>query len=179
MTGLYPDTDRIIRDRRRRHRWRNLGNRPSRGPVFAVHQSDATARTRMDGLEQGHAMGKSGLIGPRQGRRPVDEAQAEGAGDRVPEGLRAVRNTSPMCGKQHLPGPALSRQLTCRSWKAFFPLTAISDVSTLKELAKALEAPRSSAGLQEGAGRTPRLADIHESIDEAGVLPAAPARALN
>lgn len=156
MTGLYPETDRIIEiavvvtDAQ-------LGNRIE-GPVFAVHQSDA-ALDAMDAWNKG-THGKSGLI-DRVKASVVDEAQAQA---QVIEFLQrfVAKNTSPMCGNSicqdrrflanHMP------QL-----EAFFHYRNL-DVSTLKELAKRWK-PGILAGFKKAQAHT-ALADIHESIDE-------------
>ena len=156
MTGLYPETDRIIEiavvvtDAQ-------LGNRIE-GPVFAVHQSDA-ALDAMDAWNKG-THGKSGLI-DRVKASVVDEAQAQA---QVIEFLKRFvpKNTSPMCGNSicqdrrflanHMP------QL-----EAFFHYRNL-DVSTLKELAKRWK-PGILAGFKKAQAHT-ALADIHESIDE-------------
>src|SRR3982751_3005524 len=72
MTGLYPDRDRIIEIA-------VVVTDPQltvrvEGPVFAVHQSDATLDA-MDAWNKG-THGKSGLI-DRVKASAVDEAQAE------------------------------------------------------------------------------------------------------
>ena len=156
MTGLYPETDRIIEiavvvtDAQ-------LGIRIE-GPVFAVHQSDA-ALDAMDAWNKG-THGKSGLI-DRVKASVVDEAQAQA---QVIEFLKRFvpKNTSPMCGNSicqdrrflanHMP------QL-----EAFFHYRNL-DVSTLKELAKRWK-PGILAGFKKAQAHT-ALADIHESIDE-------------
>jgi oligoribonuclease len=156
MTGLYPDTDRIIEiavvvtDAQ-------LANRIE-GPVFAVRQSDA-ALDAMDAWNKG-THGKSGLI-ERVKASVVDEAQAEA---QVIEFLKQYvpKNTSPMCGNSicqdrrflanHMP-----------ALEAFFHYRNL-DVSTLKELAKRWK-PAILAGFKKAQAHT-ALADIHESIDE-------------
>ena len=156
MTGLYPDTDRIIEiavvvtDAQ-------LGNRVE-GPVFAVRQSDA-ALDAMDAWNKG-THGRSGLI-DRVKASTVDEASAS---SQVIEFLKQYvpKNTSPMCGNSicqdrrflaiHMP------QL-----EAFFHYRNL-DVSTLKELAKRWK-PDILAGFKKAQAHT-AMADIHESIDE-------------
>jgi oligoribonuclease len=156
MTGLSPENDRIIEiavvvtDAQ-------LGNRVE-GPVFAVHQSDATLDA-MDAWNKG-THGKSGLI-DRVKASTVDEASAAA---QVIDFLKLYvpKNTSPMCGNSicqdrrflaiHMP------QL-----EAFFHYRNL-DVSTLKELAKRWK-PEILAGFKKAQAHT-ALADIHESIDE-------------
>jgi oligoribonuclease len=156
MTGLYPDTDRIIEiavvvtDPNLNHR--------TEGPVFAVHQSDA-ALDAMDAWNKG-THGKSGLI-DRVKASTVDEASAEA---QVIEFLKRYvpKSASPMCGNSicqdrrflanHMP-----------KLEAFFHYRNL-DVSTLKELAKRWK-PEILAGFKKAQAHT-ALADIHESIEE-------------
>ncbi len=156
MTGLYPDTDRIIEiavvvtDAQ-------LGNRIE-GPVFAVHQSDATLDA-MDAWNKG-THGKSGLI-DRVKASAVDEAQAEA---QVIEFLRGFvpKNTSPMCGNSICQDRRFLANYMPKL-EAFFHYRNV-DVSTLKELAKRWK-PELLAGFKKAQAHT-ALADIHESIDE-------------
>jgi oligoribonuclease len=156
MTGLYPDTDRIIEiavvvtDAQ-------LGNRIE-GPVFAVHQSDATLDA-MDAWNKG-THGRSGLI-DRVKASVVDEAQAEA---QVIEFLKGFvpKNTSPMCGNSI----CQDRRFLANYMPAlegFFHYRNL-DVSTLKELAKRWK-PEILTGFKKAQAHT-ALADIHESIDE-------------
>jgi len=156
MTGLDPARDRIIEvavvvtDA--------MVTRRVEGPVFAIHQSDATLDA-MDAWNKG-THGRSGLI-DRVKASTLDEAAAEAQlvawlARYVPAGK------SPMCGnsicqdRRFLANgmPALER---------FFHYRNL-DVSTLKELA-----PRWKPALLDGfkkAQAHTALADIHESIDE-------------
>jgi oligoribonuclease len=156
MTGLFPDTDRIIEiavvvtDP-------NLGNRIE-GPVFAIHQSDA-ALDAMDAWNKG-THGKSGLI-DRVKASTVDEAQAEAE---VIEFLKQYvsKGKSPMCGNSI----CQDRRFLARTMpklEDFFHYRNL-DVSTLKELAKRWK-PAILAGFKKAQART-ALADITESIDE-------------
>jgi oligoribonuclease len=156
MTGLYPDRDRIIEiavvvtDPQ-------LSVRVE-GPVFAVHQSDATLDA-MDAWNKG-THGKSGLI-DRVKASIVDEAHAAA---QVIEFLKGYvgAGKSPMCGNSicqdrrflanHMP-----------SLESFFHYRNL-DVSTLKELARRWK-PELMAGFKKAQAHT-ALADIHESIDE-------------
>ena len=156
MTGLDPDTDRIIEiavvvtDA-------NLGSRVA-GPVFAIHQSDATL-DGMDAWNKG-THGRSGLI-DRVKASTVDEAQAEAL---VIEFLQRLvpKGRSPMCGNSI----CQDRRFLARTMprlEAFFHYRNL-DVSTLKELARRWK-PDIMAGFRKAQAHT-ALADIEESIDE-------------
>ena len=156
MTGLYPDTDRIIEiavvvtDP-------DLGTRVE-GPVFAIHQSDATLDA-MDAWNKG-THGRSGLI-DRVRASTVDEAAAEAA---VIAWLKTYvpKGKSPMCGNSI----CQDRRFLAKDMPAledFFHYRNL-DVSTLKELAKRWN-PGILAGFKKAQAHT-ALADIHESIDE-------------
>ncbi|MEO6408681.1 MAG: oligoribonuclease [Burkholderiaceae bacterium] len=156
MTGLYPDTDRIIEvavvvtDAR-------LGQRTP-GPVFAVHQNDATLDA-MDAWNKG-THGRSGLI-ERVRASTLDEAQIEA---QVIEFLQRFvpKNASPMCGNSI----CQDRRFLARTMpklEAFFHYRNL-DVSTLKELARRWK-PDILGGFKKAQAHT-ALADIHESIDE-------------
>ena len=156
MTGLFPDTDRIIEiavvvtDP-------HLGNRVE-GPVLAVHQSDATLDA-MDAWNKG-THGKSGLI-DRVKASTVSEAQAEAV---VIEFLKAFvpRGKSPMCGNSICQDRRFLAR-TMPNLEAFFHYRNL-DVSTLKELAKRWK-PEIISGIKKAQAHT-ALADVHESIDE-------------
>ncbi|MBP6776328.1 MAG: oligoribonuclease [Piscinibacter sp.] len=156
MTGLFPDTDRIIEIA-------VVVTDPLlavriEGPVFAIHQSDATLDA-MDAWNKG-THGRSGLI-DRVKASAIDEAAAE---SRVIEWLKQYvpAGKSPMCGnsicqdRRFLASgmPALER---------FFHYRNL-DVSTLKELARRWK-PSILDGFKKAQAHT-ALADIHESIDE-------------
>lgn len=156
MTGLYPDTDRIIEiavvvtDAQ-------LTQRVA-GPVFAIHQSDA-ALDAMDAWNKG-THGRSGLI-ERVKASEVDEASAQA---QVIEFLKRYvpRNKSPMCGNSI----CQDRRFLANympTLESFFHYRNL-DVSTLKELAKRWK-PEILAGFKKAQAHT-ALADIHESIDE-------------
>ncbi len=156
MTGLYPDTDRIIEiavvvtDPNLNHR--------TEGPVFAVHQSDA-ALDAMDAWNKG-THGKSGLI-DRVKASTVDEASAEA---QVIEFLKRFvpKSASPMCGNSICQDRRFLANYMPRL-EAFFHYRNL-DVSTLKELAKRWK-PEILAGFKKAQAHT-ALADIHESIEE-------------
>jgi oligoribonuclease len=156
MTGLYPDTDRIIEVA-------VVVTDPTlavriQGPVFAIHQSDATLDA-MDAWNKG-THGKSGLI-DRVKASAVDEAMAEA---QVIEFLRQYvpKGKSPMCGNSI----CQDRRFLARTMpklEAFFHYRNL-DVSTLKELAKRWK-PTILTGFKKAQAHT-ALADIHESIEE-------------
>ena len=156
MTGLFPDTDRIIEvaivitDP-------ELAIRVE-GPVFAIHQSDATLDA-MDAWNKG-THGRSGLI-DRVKASTVDEAQAESAlvewmAQYVPKGK------SPMCGNTI----CQDRRFLARTMprlEGFFHYRNL-DVSTLKELARRWK-PELASGFKKHQKHT-ALADIVESVEE-------------
>ncbi|MCI3205796.1 MULTISPECIES: oligoribonuclease [Pandoraea] len=156
MTGLQPDSDRIIEvavvvtD--------SALTRRIEGPVFAIHQSDAV----LDGMDDWNKSthGRSGLI-DRVKASPVDEASAEA---QLIEFLNQYvpPNKSPMCGNSI----CQDRRFMARympKLEAFFHYRNL-DVSTLKELCRRWE-PTVYKGFTKRAAHT-ALADIHESIDE-------------
>ncbi|MBX3604999.1 MAG: oligoribonuclease [Piscinibacter sp.] len=156
MTGLLPDRDRIIEiavvvtDAQ-------LGCR-TEGPVFAVHQSDATLDA-MDAWNKG-THGRSGLI-DRVKASTVDEAAAQA---QVIEFLKRYvpAGKSPMCGNSI----CQDRRFLANympDLEAFFHYRNL-DVSTLKELARRWK-PAVLDGFKKAQAHT-ALADIHESIDE-------------
>ena len=156
MTGLYPDTDRIIEiavivtDA-------HLNNRVE-GPVFAIHQSDA-ALDAMDAWNKG-THGKSGLI-DRVKASTVDEASAEA---QVIDFLKRYvpKGKSPMCGNSICQDRRFLAK-TMPKLEDFFHYRNL-DVSTLKELAKRWK-PAILPGFKKAQAHT-ALADITESIDE-------------
>ncbi|RSZ57258.1 oligoribonuclease [Massilia atriviolacea] len=156
MTGLEPDSDRIIEvavvvtDMHL--------NILGEGPVFAIHQSDDTL-DKMDAWNKG-THGRSGLI-ERVKASTVTEAEAEAAliawlKDYVPAGK------SPMCGNTI----CQDRRFMVRGMpklEAFFHYRNL-DVSTLKELCKRWK-PEIVSGFKKHQKHT-ALADIIESIEE-------------
>ncbi|MBN2691468.1 MAG: oligoribonuclease [Burkholderiaceae bacterium] len=156
MTGLNPDTDRIIEvavvvtDAQLTVR--------VEGPVLAIHQSDAVL-AGMDAWNQ-NTHGKSGLT-ERVRASTVDEAQASQAiiaflKHYVPAGK------SPMCGNTI----CQDRRFMARGMpelEAYFHYRNL-DVSTLKELARRWRPELVSAFKKQQAHTA--LADIQESIDE-------------
>ncbi len=156
MTGLYPDTDRIIEIA-------VVVTDPQltvrvEGPVFAVHQSDA-ALDAMDAWNKG-THGRSGLT-DRVKASPFDEAAAEA---QVIEFLKQYvpKGKSPMCGNSICQDRRFLAR-TMPALEAFFHYRNV-DVSTLKELAKRWK-PAALDGFKKAQAHT-ALADIHESIDE-------------
>jgi len=156
MTGLSPDTDRIIEiavvitDAQVTQR--------VEGPVLAVHQSDATL-DGMDAWNKG-THGKSGLI-DRVKASTIDEAAAQA---QVIAFLRQYvpKGKSPMCGNSI----CQDRRFLARTMpelEAFFHYRNL-DVSTLKELCKRWQ-PEVARGFEKRSAHT-ALADIQESIDE-------------
>ena len=156
MTGLEPDTDRIIEvavvvtDMHL--------NILAEGPVFAIHQSDETL-DKMDAWNKG-THGRSGLI-ERVKASTVTEADAEAAliaflKNFVPAGK------SPMCGNTI----CQDRRFMARGMpklEAFFHYRNL-DVSTLKELCKRWK-PELASGFKKHQKHT-ALADIIESVEE-------------
>ncbi len=156
MTGLSPDSDRII----------ELAivvtdadlNTVAEGPVLVVHQPDEVMDA-MDSWNKG-THGKSGLI-DRVKASQLSESDAEA------QMLEFVKQhvpprTSPMCGNSI----CQDRRFMARHMpqlEAFFHYRNL-DVSTLKELAK-----RWRPGLCDAFKKSNKheaLADIYESVDE-------------
>ncbi|MBB3122053.1 MULTISPECIES: oligoribonuclease [Telluria group] len=156
MTGLEPDTDRIIEvamvvtDMHL--------NVLAEGPVLAIHQSDATLDA-MDSWNKG-THGRSGLI-DRVKASTISEAQAEAEfiafmKQWVPQGK------SPMCGNTI----GQDRRFMVRympKLEAFFHYRNV-DVSTLKELGRRWK-PEVVSSFKKAQKHT-ALADILESIEE-------------
>jgi oligoribonuclease len=156
MTGLYPDTDRIIEIA-------VIVTDPQltvrvEGPVFAIHQSDAV----LAGMDAWNTAthGKSGLT-QRVRDSTIDEAQAE---RQVISFLQAYvpKGKSPMCGNSICQDRRFLAR-TMPTLEAFFHYRNL-DVSTLKELARRWK-PAALEGLKKAQAHT-ALADVHESIDE-------------
>ncbi|KAF1035769.1 MAG: Oligoribonuclease [Delftia tsuruhatensis] len=156
MTGLQPDTDRIIEiavvvtspD---------LATRIE-GPVFAIHQSDAL----LDGMNAWNkgTHGRSGLI-ERVKASTTTEADAEAAlikflAQYVPKGK------APLCGNS-IGQDRRFMERYMPKLNDFFHYRNV-DVSTLKELARRWK-PDAYASFKK-AQRHTALADVHESIDE-------------
>ena len=156
MTGLYPDTDRIIEiavvvtDA-------NLNVRIE-GPVFAIHQSDETL-DKMDAWNKG-THGRSGLIDRvKASTNTEDEAVAQTIAflkQYVPA------NKSPMCGNSICQDRRFLANYMPKL-EEFFHYRNL-DVTTLKELAKRWK-PAILDGFKKAQAHT-AMADIHESIEE-------------
>ncbi len=156
MTGLSPETDRIIElavvvtDAQVTMR--------VEGPVLAIHQSDAVLDA-MDAWNKG-THGRSGLI-DRVRASTVDEAAA--AAQTIAWLTQYVNpGKSPMCGNTICQDRRfLARHMP--ALEAFFHYRNL-DVSTLKELARRWK-PHALEGVRKAQAHT-ALADVHESIDE-------------
>jgi oligoribonuclease len=156
MTGLFPDRDRIIEVA-------VVVTDPMitvriEGPVFAVHQSDATLDA-MDAWNKG-THGRSGLI-DRVKASTIDEASAQAM---VIQFLQQYvpKGKSPMCGNSICQDRRFLAN-TMPELEAFFHYRNL-DVSTLKELARRWK-PAVLDGFKKAQAHT-ALADVHESIDE-------------
>jgi oligoribonuclease len=156
MTGLEPDSDRII----------EIAtlvtdadlNIIAEGPVLAVHQSDE-ALAAMDEWNQ-RTHGGSGLVA-RVRASTTDDAAAE---QMTLEFLRqyADPRSSPLCGNSiHQDRRFMVRYMP--QLEAFFHYRNL-DVSTVKELARRWR-PELPAGFVK-TGTHQALDDIHESINE-------------
>ena len=156
MTGLTPDSDRIIEiallvtDAQL--------NVLAEGPVLVVHQPDEVLAA-MDSWNTG-VHGKSGLVDKVKASR-LDEAAVEA---RMLEFLapHVPAGASPMCGNSI----CQDRRFLARSMprlEAYFHYRNL-DVSTLKELVKRWK-PEVAKGLKK-AGKHEALADILDSIEE-------------
>lgn len=156
MTGLNPDTDRII----------ELAvvvtdsqlNVVAESPVLAVHQPDAVLDAMDDWNKSTH--GRSGLI-ERVRASTLDEAAAEAQMLAFLQGHVPPR-ISPMCGNSI----CQDRRFMARwmpALEAHFHYRNL-DVSTLKELCKRWK-PEIARGVVK-KGRHEALADILESIEE-------------
>ncbi|HYR25215.1 MAG TPA: oligoribonuclease [Aquabacterium sp.] len=156
MTGLKPDTDRIIEIA-------VVVTDPQltvrvEGPVFAIHQSDA-ALNAMDNWNKG-THGKSGLIDRVKASTVTEDDAAKATIEFLKQYV--PNNKSPMCGNSI----CQDRRFLARympTLEAFFHYRNL-DVSTLKELARRWK-PGTVEGFKKAQKHT-ALADIHESIDE-------------
>lgn len=156
MTGLEPDTDKIIEiativtDAEL--------NILAEGPVLAIHQSDKVMGA-MDEWNTRHH-GESGLI-QRVKDSTVDEAEATRQTIEFLKGY-VGKGVSPMCGNSI----CQDRRFMVRGMpelEAYFHYRNL-DVSTLKELARRWY-PKVFDGLEK-KGAHQALDDIRESIEE-------------
>ncbi|MCB1733960.1 MAG: oligoribonuclease [Gammaproteobacteria bacterium] len=156
MTGLEPETDRIIEiativtDAQL--------NILAEGPVMAVHQSDAM----LSGMDEWNTRqhGQSGLTQRVKDSR-IDEAEAERATIAFLEQW-VPKGKSPMCGNSICQDRRFLAK-TMPTLEEFFHYRNL-DVSTLKELANRWK-PEVTASLQK-QGKHLALDDIRDSIDE-------------
>ena len=156
MTGLYPDTDRIIEvalvvtDA-------NL-NVVAEAPVWVVHQDDAV----LDGMDSWNkgTHGKSGLIDKVKASALTDGAVEAQALTFLREHVPA--KASPMCGNTICQDRRfLARWMpVLENWFHYRNL----DVSTLKELCRRWK-PDLMKGIPK-EGKHEALADVYESIEE-------------
>lgn len=156
MTGLNPDSDRIIEvamvitDA-------NLET-VAESPVVVLHQPDSV----LDGMDSWNKSthGKSGLIEKVKASQ-LDEAAGQAVLLEFMKEHVPIR-TSPMCGNSI----CQDRRFMAR-WmpelEAYFHYRNL-DVSTLKELAKRWK-PEIASGIKKH-GKHEALADIYESIEE-------------
>jgi oligoribonuclease len=156
MTGLQPDSDRIIEIAL-------MVTAPdltavAQGPVLVVHQPDEVLEA-MDAWNKG-THGRSGLI-DKVKASTLDEAQAEQAALEF-LALHVPAKVSPMCGNSI----CQDRRFLAR-WmpklEAYFHYRNL-DVSTLKELAKRWKPEVLKGVVKESKHEA--LADILESIEE-------------
>jgi oligoribonuclease len=156
MTGLNPDTDRIIEvaivvtD--------SQLNTVAEAPVLVVRQAD----TVLEGMDAWNKSthGKSGLIDKVKAslltESAVEEQMLAFLAAHLPE------KTSPICGNSICQDRRFLARYMPRL-EAYFHYRNL-DVSTLKELAKRWK-PEIAKGLTK-QGRHEALADIYESIEE-------------
>lgn len=156
MTGLEPDTDRLIEIA-------VIVTGPDltpriEGPVLVIHQSDEQL-DKMDAWNKG-THGRSGLI-DKVKASTVTEAQAE---QQILDFVAkyAPRRSTPMCGNTISQDRRFLVKYMPRL-EAYFHYRNL-DVSTLKELAKRWR-PEVYSSFKKQQKHT-ALADVHESIDE-------------
>jgi len=156
MTGLAPDTDRIIEVAIviTNARLETVAE----SPVLVVHQANEVLEAMDDWNKGTHA--RSGLI-DRVKASPLTEADVE---ERMIAFLQqhVPARTSPMCGNSI----CQDRRFMARympKLETYFHYRNL-DVSTLKELCKRW-VPEIAKGVKKG-GKHEALADIYESIEE-------------
>ncbi|PHV10772.1 oligoribonuclease [Chitinimonas sp. BJB300] len=156
MTGLNPDTDRII----------ELAvvitdselNTIAEGPVLVVHQPDSV----LDGMDDWNknTHGKSGLTA--KVKASTQDEAAVVAQMLVFLEAHVPKGASPMCGNTiHHDRRFMARWMP--ELEAWFHYRNL-DVSTLKELCKRWK-PEVAKGLKK-SGRHEALADVYDSINE-------------
>ncbi|MDR2625575.1 MAG: oligoribonuclease [Zoogloeaceae bacterium] len=156
MTGLNPDSDRIIElaivvtDSRLEVL--------AESPVWAIHQPEAILKGMDEWNQKTHT--RSGLI-ERVRASGFDEAKVEAEACAFVQAF-APASTSPMCGNSICQDRRFMARYMPRLEKWFHYRNL--DVSTLKELCKRW-APALLKGFQK-RGAHEALADIYESIDE-------------
>lgn len=156
MTGLSPDTDRIIEiativtDAHL--------NILAEGPVMAIHQKDII----LNGMDEWNTRqhGKSGLV-ERVRRSTIDEAEAEAATIEFLSRFVDPKK-SPMCGNSICQDRRFLYR-TMPKLEGFFHYRNL-DVSTVKELARRWR-PEIMAGLSKESSHQ-ALNDIRDSITE-------------
>ena len=158
MTGLQPDSDRIIEIALLVTDAQLVVL--AEGPVIVIHQPDEVLAA-MDSWNQGTHK-KSGLIDKVRA-----SAVSEAEGERIALEFLAAHvpaSASPMCGNSI----CQDRRFLAR-WmpklEAFF-LYRNLDVSTLKELVKRWKPELAKEMMKLKQGKHEALADIQESIDE-------------
>lgn len=156
MTGLNPDSDRIIEiamvvtD--------SQLNTIAESPAWVVHQSDAV----LDGMDEWNknTHGRSGLI-DKVKASVLSEAEVEAQCLEFMK-LHVPQRTTPMCGNSI----GQDRRFMARympKLEEYFHYRNL-DVSTLKELCKRWR-PELAKGVVKN-GKHTALADIYESIEE-------------
>ena len=156
MTGLTPDTDRIIEIAVVITN-SNLDT-VAEGPVLVVHQPDAVLNGMDNWNKSTHA--KSGLI-DRVKASPLDERAVE---LRMLDFLKlhVPKGVSPMCGNSICQDRRFMAKWMpdLETWFHYRNL----DVSTLKELCKRWK-PELAKGMVKH-GKHEALADVYESVEE-------------
>jgi len=156
MTGLKPDSDRII-EVAMVITGENL-EVVAEGPVRVVHQGDQVLEA-MDSWNKG-THGRSGLIAKVKASSlsdaDVETEMLDFLSQHVPSGV------SPMCGNSVCQDRRFLARYMPRL-EAYFHYRNL-DVSTLKELARRWK-PQIMSGLVK-LGKHEALADIYESIEE-------------
>jgi oligoribonuclease len=156
MTGLNPDTDRIIEvatiitD--------SALNIVAEGPVLVVHQSDAVLAAMDDWNQRTHA--GTGLI-ERVKQSTYNEADVEGMALEFLQ-KHVPKNKSPMCGNSI----CQDRRFLARTMpqlEAWFHYRNL-DVSSIKELVKRWKPGLCSGVVKKNTHKA--LDDIRESIEE-------------